>query len=57
MQNLIIKVDNMAEDPICKMDVDENSKFKSRFKDYTYYFCSVGCKEKFDESPDKYAQK
>ena len=47
----------MAEDPICKMDVDENSKFKSRFKDYTYYFCSVGCKEKFDESPDKYAQK
>ncbi|HIH43794.1 MAG TPA: YHS domain-containing protein, partial [Candidatus Methanoperedenaceae archaeon] len=39
----------MAVDPICKMDVDESTPFKSDYKGKTYYFCSENCKNKFDE--------
>ena len=45
----------MAKDPICGMNVDEKSaKFKSIYKDKTYYFCSPGCKEDFDKNTSKY---
>lgn len=45
----------MAIDPICKMDVDEDTaKFKSEHKGKTYYFCAPGCKKAFDENPEKY---
>ncbi|NYT12361.1 MAG: heavy metal translocating P-type ATPase [Methanomassiliicoccales archaeon] len=45
----------MAVDPVCKMDVDEDSaQWKSKYKDKTYYFCAHGCKVKFDEDPEKY---
>jgi YHS domain-containing protein len=46
----------MVEDPVCKMEVKENTKFKSRFKGNDYYFCSLGCKEKFDKSPEEYTK-
>jgi Cu+-exporting ATPase len=45
----------MAVDPVCKMDVDEDTaQWKSKYKDKTYYFCAHGCKVKFDEDPEKY---
>lgn len=45
----------MAIDPICKMEVDENTaQFKSEYKEKTYYFCAPGCKKTFDENPEKY---
>lgn len=45
----------MAIDPICKMDVDEDTaKFKSEYNGATYYFCAPGCKKTFDENPEKY---
>jgi YHS domain-containing protein len=47
----------MAIDPICKMNVDEKTaQYKSEFKGNTYYFCAPGCKKKFDENPEKYAE-
>lgn len=46
----------MAIDPICKMDVDEESaEWKSTYQGRTYYFCAPGCKKKFDSDPGKYA--
>ena len=46
----------MAVDPICKMEVDEETaEFTSEFDGKTYYFCSSGCKNMFDENPEKYA--
>ena len=43
----------MAIDPICKMDVDEETaKWTSDHKDKTYYFCAPGCKAAFEENPD-----
>ncbi len=49
--------ENMAVDPICKMDVEEKSaKWVSEYKGKKYYFCAPGCKKEFDENPEKYAK-
>lgn len=43
-------------DPICGMQVDEQrSAGTSEFNKKTYYFCSQGCKQKFDADPERYA--
>ena len=45
----------MAIDPICNMEVDENSaKHKTEHKGKTYYFCAPGCKKTFENNPKKY---
>jgi Cu+-exporting ATPase len=45
----------MAIDPVCKMEVDENSAAAtSEYMGQTYYFCSLGCKAAFDKDPGKY---
>lgn len=36
-------------DPICGMAVEETQGIHSRYKDATYYFCSVDCHKKFEE--------
>jgi YHS domain-containing protein len=47
----------MAEDVICKMQVDEKTaKWKSEYKGKTYFFCAPGCKKKFDLDPTKYVK-
>ncbi len=43
------------KDPICGMMVEvKNAKFKSMYKNNTYFFCSEHCKKQFDESPSEY---
>ncbi len=45
----------MAIDPVCKMTVGEaKAVATSEYKGKTYYFCAVGCKRTFDQSPEKY---
>ncbi len=45
----------MAQDPVCKMNVDESkAAAKSVYKGKTYYFCAKGCKEKFDKDPGRF---
>lgn len=45
----------MAIDPVCGMEVDENSAAAtSEYKGKTYYFCAPGCKTAFDKDPEKY---
>ena len=45
----------MATDPVCGMQVDERSAAGSSvFGGRNYYFCSVACKKKFDETPALY---
>lgn len=42
-------------DPICRMECDEASAiFKSEYKGKAYYFCSLYCKKRFEEDPEKY---
>jgi YHS domain-containing protein len=46
---------NMAIDPVCKMNVDEaTAQLKSEYKGQTYYFCMAMCKTNFDADPEKY---
>lgn len=41
----------MAIDPVCKMEVDERkAAWTTSYKGKTYYFCSSGCKTKFDNT-------
>jgi Cu+-exporting ATPase len=45
----------MAIDPVCKMEVEEDkAAATSDYKGQTYYFCAVGCKQAFDQDPEKY---
>jgi len=39
----------MPIDPICKIQVDDKTPFKSVYKNKEYYFCSENCKKKFNE--------
>jgi YHS domain-containing protein len=42
-------------DAVCKMEVNKGkAKFTSEYKGKAYYFCSLSCKEEFDENPEKY---
>ncbi|HEX9274404.1 MAG TPA: YHS domain-containing protein [Candidatus Binatia bacterium] len=48
----------MAKDPVCGMQVDEKQAAgKSGYQGKTYYFCSPGCKQRFDQEPDRYANR
>ena len=47
----------MAKDPVCGMNVDEGKAAgKSSYQGTTYYFCSAGCREKFDRNPQQYTK-
>jgi YHS domain-containing protein len=47
--------DKMQIDPICGMQVDENTaQYKTEYKGTTYYFCAPGCKKAFESEPEKY---
>ena len=44
-------------DPVCGMQVDEKqSAAQSDYQGQNYYFCSQGCKSKFDQNPQQYAR-
>ena len=45
----------MAIDPVCGMQVDEETAlYRSERDGRTYYFCSPGCKREFDRDPRKF---
>ncbi len=41
-------------DVVCGMSVDSESKLRSEVEGEVYYFCSAGCKTKFDAAPELY---
>jgi uncharacterized membrane protein YraQ (UPF0718 family)/YHS domain-containing protein len=44
-----------ARDPVCGMTVDKlKTPFRSEWKGKTFYFCSQGCKERFDAEPERF---
>lgn len=47
----------MARDPVCGMDVDEQTAAATaEYQGTTYYFCAPGCKKAFEKEPEKYLQ-
>ena len=50
--------DDMVKDPVCGMDVDPpKAAAQSQHNGETYYFCSQGCKQKFDQNPGQFEDK
>src|SRR5690606_4156970 len=44
-----------VKDPVCGRDVDPHTaKHRTEHEGRPYYFCSAGCKAKFEADPDKY---
>jgi xanthine dehydrogenase accessory factor len=44
-----------VKDPICGMTVEKSkAKHKAEFQGKTFYFCCAGCKQKFEQSPERY---
>jgi Cu+-exporting ATPase len=47
----------MERDVVCGMDVDPaTAAGKSQYNGKTYYFCSTGCKAKFEANQKQYAK-
>ncbi len=44
------------QDPICKMEVGVDARFRSSYKGKTFYFCSEACKQRFDKKPESFAK-
>lgn len=46
------------KDPVCGMEIDPaTAAGQSEYQGQTYYFCSAGCKQKFDSDPAQYGGK
>lgn len=48
----------MAIDPVCGMEVNqETAAANYEYKGKRYYFCAVGCKDRFVREPEKFVKK
>lgn len=53
----LFKNEDKVKDPVCGMSVNiKKTKFKTVYKEKTYYFCSENCKITFDANKEMYAQ-
>jgi heavy metal translocating P-type ATPase len=46
--------DSTLKDPVCGMNVDENSPHHTNYQGQSYYFCAAGCLAKFIKDPQAY---
>ena len=45
----------MGLDPVCGMEVNPMSaEAQSEYGGQSFYFCSAGCKQRFDSNPEPY---
>ena len=45
------------KDPVCGMTVTAQSTHHLKHNNKSFYFCSVSCKNKFKDNPDRYSTK
>ena len=57
VQHLWRRTKTAHTDPVCGMSVEPPAAGTSEYQGKTYWFCSPGCKAKFDVNPAWYAQK
>jgi Cu+-exporting ATPase len=56
--NATKEVTSMAKDPICGMEVkEEEAAATYEYQGKTYYFCALGCQEKFAQNPEQFIEK
>jgi YHS domain-containing protein len=45
----------IVTDPVCGMTIEaDQAAATSEYNGKTYYFCAVGCQQRFEEDPAKY---
>jgi Cu+-exporting ATPase len=45
----------VAIDPVCEMEVEEETAAATyEYRGKTYYFCAVGCRDKFAQNPERF---
>jgi len=44
----------MLKDPVCGMEVKEDTEYQSDYLDKHYHFCSEHCLHKFEQTPEQY---
>jgi Cu+-exporting ATPase len=50
-----IKTETTYVDPVCEMEIQESEAAGTAVYDgETYYFCSLDCKNEFEEKPEEY---
>jgi xanthine dehydrogenase accessory factor len=50
-----VELSEPAIDPVCGMAVDPGeSPYQSEYKGRSFYFCCVGCRQTFDQEPEKF---
>jgi len=48
-------INNDAKDPVCGMTVNKsNAKYQTDYQGTAFYFCCAGCKQTFEQSPQRY---
>ena len=51
----LFKKSDKATDPVCLMKVGKDEKaLKYDYRGKTFYFCSEGCRQQFQQNPQKY---
>lgn len=46
-----------VRDPVCGMTFDESDAVaKQEYEGTTYHFCAEGCREAFEEDPERYRE-
>src|SRR5919106_2559888 len=46
--------ERVTTDPVCGMQVSEDSQFRDEYGDRTFLFCSAGCLTRFQSDPEHY---
>jgi YHS domain-containing protein len=46
----------MTNDPVCGMQVDENTSPHSQYGGKKYSFCSEECRDNFEKTPEQFVQ-
>ena len=44
----------MAHCPACGTEVDDDPPARTEYQGTTYEFCGEGCKESFEDDPERY---
>lgn len=45
----------LVKDPVCGMEIKKEENAGSvEYKNIVYYFCSYGCRKRFEENPERY---
>src|SRR5689334_298677 len=53
-EHLTQTTENQKTDPVCGMPVSANSIHQAERAGHRYWFCSTGCKVKFEADPERY---